>query len=103
MLDADGIVIADKTQSADDILPIEQIVAVANAAEDPGAVCFVCIKPNFSPTPSETPKTNTQRIPMQTDFFTASPPEHKTALPTKAAPFYGHSSEFKTEKISSKP
>ena len=43
MLNADGIVIADKAQSADDVLPIEQIVAVADAAEDPGAVCFVCI------------------------------------------------------------
>ena len=43
MFNADGIVIADKAQSADDVLPIEQIVAVADAAEDPGAVCFVCI------------------------------------------------------------
>ena len=31
---ADGIVIADKAQSADDVLPIEKIVAVADAAEE---------------------------------------------------------------------
>lgn len=47
MLNADGIVIADKAQSADDVLPIEKIVAVADAAEDPGAVCFVCIVLRF--------------------------------------------------------
>ena len=35
MLNADGIVIADKTEIADDVLPVKLVVAVADAAEDP--------------------------------------------------------------------
>ena len=44
MLDADGIVIAHHPQGADDILPVQGVVAIAAAAENPGAVDFIAIR-----------------------------------------------------------